>query len=374
MDPHIAAFSVETDRLLSPIAVDEPTGTSLRYEGTYDRINALRREDDPGMDQGVWQTELKTADWPQVAQVCWVAIETQSKDIQIAAWLLESWIHLHGVAGVREGLHLIAELCDTYWDGLHPDLQDGDLDYRLAPLIWIDEKLSIAVKLIPVTCPQSEDLPRYTIADWELACRTPGRKRDRREEATLERIQQSAALTPASWLSQVARDARGASAALQELHDVLEGRCGRQAPALSKLRDTLESIRGLLSTALQGRMPAPAPEMPAASEAPGGEVERVCRIPANRAVFRSARAPRPISLSAQAADDPREPSRIVRCRIWCGGRSPGADWGSRICCPSWCGTATRYCRFINCCSSARSRGGLELSESVGDRIVNIEEE
>ena len=212
-------------------------------------------------------------------------------------------IHLHGVAGVREGLHLIAELCDTYWDGLHPDLQDGDLDYRLAPLIWIDEKLSIAVKLIPVTCPQSEDLPRYTIADWELACRTPGRKTgDRREEATLERIQQSAALTPASWLSQVARDARGALAALQELHDVLEGRCGRQAPALSKLRDTLESIRGLLSTALQGRMPAPAPEMPAASEAPGGEVDEVSYTgePGRFPVRSRAEA---YQLLAQAADD-----------------------------------------------------------------------
>ena len=168
MDPQSVAFSVETDRLLSPIAVDEPTGTSLRYEGTYDRISALRREDDPALDQGVWQTELKTADWPQVAQACWLAIETQSKDIQIAAWLLEAWIHLHGVAGVREGLHLIAELCDTYWDGLHPDLQDGDLDYRLAPLVWIDEKLSIAVKLIPVTSPQSEDLPptRSPTGSW----------------------------------------------------------------------------------------------------------------------------------------------------------------------------------------------------------------
>ena len=325
MDPHLTAFSVETDRLLSPIAVDEPTGRSLRYEGTYDRIAGLRREDDPNLDQGVWQTELKTADWPQVAQACWLAIETQSKDIQIAAWLLEAWIHLHGVPGVREGLHLIAELCDTYWDGLHPDLQDGDLDYRLAPLVWIDEKLSIAVKLIPVTSPQSDDLPRYTIADWELACRIPGRKTgDRREDVTLERIQQSAALTPAPWLAQVARDARGALAALQELHDVLEGRCGRQAPALSKLRDTLESIRGLLSTALQGARPwrnRPRQARRRAARPTG------CRTPRRRAVFRSAHAPRPTSSWPRPRSTWREPSRIVRCRIWYAARSPGVDLG-----------------------------------------------
>ena len=279
MNPLSAPFHVETDRLLSPIAVDEPTGSALRYEGTYDRINALRREDDPALEQGVWQTPLKTADWPQVAQECWLAIETQSKDIQIAAWLTEAWIHLHGLAGLREGLHLIAELCDTYWDGLHPDVQEGDLDYRLAPLNWIDDKLPLQLKLVPVTNPSSQDLPPYSLADWELACRLQGRKTANRKEAiTLERIQQSGALTPAVWLSAAVSDARGALAALQEVREVLESRCGRQAPALTRLRETLESMLNLLSTALMGRegsvetpatlvvSPASEPEIAAAPE------------------------------------------------------------------------------------------------------------
>src|SRR5262245_51244784 len=122
-DPQTAAFRFEIDRLLSPISTQEPTGEALRYEGTYDLIAALRREDDPALDQGVWKSEIKRADWARVAQSCLLAIETRSKDIQIAAWLLEAWTHLHGFAGLREGLHLIAELCDIYWDGLHPDIR-----------------------------------------------------------------------------------------------------------------------------------------------------------------------------------------------------------------------------------------------------------
>src|SRR5262245_50344693 len=106
-----ASFKFDIVRLLSPISVDEPTGEFLRYEGTYDRIAALRKEDDPQLDQGVWQASLKRADWPGVEEICLLTIETRSKDLQIAAWLLEAWIHLHGFAGLRQGLQLVADLC-----------------------------------------------------------------------------------------------------------------------------------------------------------------------------------------------------------------------------------------------------------------------
>jgi len=327
MDAPTTTFHVETDRLLSPIAVDEPTGGALRYEGTYDRINALRREDDPSLDQGVWQTTLKTADWAQVAQTCWLAIETQSKDIQIAAWLTEAWIHLHSLAGLREGLHLIAELCDTYWDGLHPDVQDGDLEYRLAPIVWIDEKLSIQLKLLPVTRPQSEGMPSYALADWELACRLQGRKAaNRRDEITLERVQQSGAMTPAPWLSHLVADARGALSALHEVRDVLQARCGKQAPALSRLRETLDAILDLLSTALIGRelMPEPPPAL-VATPADEAEIVSAHTLDHARGPIRSrAEAYQLLALAAEflARTEPHSPvPHLVRRAINWGGLS-----------------------------------------------------
>src|SRR5262249_22311187 len=182
MDTLTTGFAFDIERLLSPISASEPAGQSLRYEGTYDLIAGLRREDDPTLDQGVWTVETKRADWAAVAQTCLLAIETRSKDIQLAAWLLEAWIHLHGFVGVREGLRLIAELCDIHWDALHPQIENGDLEFRLAPFYWIDEKLSVAVKLIPLTRPQGDDPPPYTLADWELSTRQPP-VRTRRSDA-----------------------------------------------------------------------------------------------------------------------------------------------------------------------------------------------
>jgi type VI secretion system protein ImpA len=269
-----ATFRFETDRLLSPISANEPTGESLRYEGTYDQIAALRREDDRDLAQGVWKADLKKADWPKVAQTCLLTIETRSKDLQIAGWLLEAWTHLHGFAGLREGMHLIAELCDVYWDGLHPDIQDGDLEFRIAPLLWIDEKVSIQVKLLPVTAPQSGEGARYSLADWELACRLQGQRgAESRDEVTPAKFQQSASLTPTKWLVALTHEAESALAATQELVKVLDQRLGREAPGLPRMRETLETILALCSAALLGREDAPRRQ--AETEERNGEAQDV---------------------------------------------------------------------------------------------------
>ena len=255
MTVQLSAFRFETDRLLSPISAMEPTGEYLRYEGTYDTIAGMRRQDDPDLAVGVWKADLKKADWPRVAQACLLAIETRSKDLQLASWLLDAWIRIHGFSGLREGLHLLAELCDTYWDGLHPAIQDGDLEYRLAPIFWVDEKVSVQVKLLPITSPQGDDVLAFTLADWEVACRNPGHPNS--GDVTPALFQQSATLTPSAWLAALARDANDALAANEELRRVLEAQCGRHAPALSRMRETLESILSLCSAALLGRDDVP---------------------------------------------------------------------------------------------------------------------
>ena len=271
MSVEVAGFQFETERLLLPISAEQPTGESLRYEGTYDRIADFRREDDPALDQGVWKADLKRAEWARVAQTCLQAIETRSKDVQLAAWLLEAWIHLHGFSGLTKGLHLVAELCDTYWDGLHPQIQGDDLEYRLAPLYWIDEKLHTAVRLVSITAPAVEELPAYTLSDWEAASRIAavrGRESGGPGTVTLARFQNTMTLTPSVWLSHTVREVEAALQALGALHDVLEARAGQQAPSMSEMRRTLDAIHGLLVAALHERHDLPATE-PVPDEASG---------------------------------------------------------------------------------------------------------
>ena len=76
---------------LSPISEEKPCGDNLRYDYVYDQIQEYRREDDSELSQGIWQTELKKANWGEVSKLCDGLLRTKTKDIQIAVWLTEAW-------------------------------------------------------------------------------------------------------------------------------------------------------------------------------------------------------------------------------------------------------------------------------------------
>jgi hypothetical protein len=87
------------DALLKPLPGDEPTGTSARYDPVIAEIRIARESDDPSLPQGEWERPLKKADWSLVASLCIQTLSERSKDLQIAAWLSEAWIHQHQVDG-----------------------------------------------------------------------------------------------------------------------------------------------------------------------------------------------------------------------------------------------------------------------------------
>ena len=65
--------------LLGPISAAHPVGDNLYYDPVYDQIKEARREDDPTLSQGVWEFDLKKADWAVVENLCSRALITQTK-------------------------------------------------------------------------------------------------------------------------------------------------------------------------------------------------------------------------------------------------------------------------------------------------------
>ena len=258
------------EQLLTPIPGERPAGESLRYEGAYDRIAEARREDDPTLSQGVWKSARKRADWTEVEKLCAQEIETRTKDLQIAAWLLEAWLHLYQFDGVREGLELLRELVGRFWDDLYPQVQDGDPEYRIGPITWINEKLSIQLKLLAITKPESDDVPAYCWSDWENACRTevPDPKLKtaasaaRPPKLTLAEFQKSVAFTPTPFFAGLAADLERAREACSDLESSLDRICGKQAPSLRQFWGVLDSAHSLVIGILTQRMGEIQPALP----------------------------------------------------------------------------------------------------------------
>jgi type VI secretion system ImpA family protein len=138
------------DGLLNPIPGDNPSGKTLRYDPVYDKIREARREEDV-LPQGDWSREVKKSDYPLVIKLATEALSTKSKDLQLAAWLTEAIMSRDHVAGLQDGLDLLRGFMETFWDTLYPEIDDGDLEFRAAPLAWVGSKLDAAVRRLPLT-------------------------------------------------------------------------------------------------------------------------------------------------------------------------------------------------------------------------------
>jgi type VI secretion system ImpA family protein len=249
------------EELLAPIAGAGPAGEALRYEGTYDAIREARREDDPTLPQGVWKRELKRADWKEVVRLATGALGRRSKDLQLGAWLVEAWIRVDGLPGAARGFRLLAGLCDRFWADLHPPIEDGDLEGRLAPLEWLNREVVTEVKRLALTDGAGSEGREWTWLDWEGALHggqpAAGGKAESGEPAagppTRATILARVSVTRTPFYRRWAEDLAAAAAALEELAAVLDAKCGAQAPSLGRFRETFGEMSNFVGRVIDAR-------------------------------------------------------------------------------------------------------------------------
>lgn len=128
------------EEILQPIPGDTPSGQNLYYSPLFDKIKEARRQD-LGGPMGAWEREVKTADYPLVIKQCEDALATQTKDLWLAVWLTEALIWRDKFAGLRDGLQLVSTLLETFWETLHPAIEEGDAELRAAPIEWLGNYL-----------------------------------------------------------------------------------------------------------------------------------------------------------------------------------------------------------------------------------------
>jgi type VI secretion system protein ImpA len=247
-------------RLLKPVSSASPAGEDLRYSGVYDQIRDARREDDVSLSRGVWVAPLKRAHWDRVQELCISVLERRSKDVQIGVWLVEAWVRLNGFRGLFEGLRLLTGLCAAFWDDLYPKLDGDDPDYRLAPFVWLNEKLPVEVRMVSITQPDSDDAKPYSWADWEMV--RNGEEPDASANCvSLAVFQQSVMMTSAEFYSALYDELDGCVEACGSLRSILEGHCGADSPSLGQISRTVSQIRDYIADILEQRhIPRHAPE------------------------------------------------------------------------------------------------------------------
>lgn len=274
-------FDADVSALLAPIPGAEPAGPSLRYDALYLGIRQAREEDDASLPMGDWERPLKKADWKAVSARCVQLLGTRSKDLQVAAWLCEAWTRSHQLPGFSAAVDVLAGLVQQYWDGAHPQIEDGDDDARAAPFIWMNENLPLTLKL-NLTLLQLPDRmpPAVSLADWEQALiadnvKSDGKKPDPGRALPLTRDELTAAANGKNLLALVTmrEQLQVASAKWDALTRLLDDRMSTNPPSVARVGEMLRSIERAAASLIDGRDPRPqaAPAAATTSPAPDGD-------------------------------------------------------------------------------------------------------
>jgi type VI secretion system protein ImpA len=274
---------VDLDLILKPFEGDNPSGQDVRYSGIYDEIREARRADE-NLAQGEWQTELKVADFQKSFRLSLDSLTTKSKDLQIAAWLSEALVKLHGFAGLRDGLKVLAGLQENFWDTLFPEIDEGDMESRANAISWVDAQVGFVLKSAPYT-----GVEGYSYLDWEdsklfdfpdnLESLTgPDAERLVKLKQQAERERR---VTSDLWKKEIAATRRAAVesinftveecyAALTELNRVIEAKFDRnQAPGLTGFRKSLDDVNAQVQQLLTKKREEEPDEVPVEESAEG---------------------------------------------------------------------------------------------------------
>lgn len=269
------------DDLLNPIPGANPAGADLRYDPVYEKIKEARREDDDA-PQGEWQHARKVADWPLVIKLAGEALATRSKDLHLAAWLGEAMLRREGFGAFRATLDVTRGLLEQYWDHVYPEIEDGDLEMRAAPLEWMGFKLEIPVKSAALNR-GGHTYFQYAEArsiGTEQEAADDAAKRAKREEAiaakkpTIEEFDKAFAETPKTFVKQLASDVAAAIGSLQALDDVARDKFGDVAPSFLKLREVLQEEQRVVGQLLAKKLeqdPDPVEAAPILADAALGD-------------------------------------------------------------------------------------------------------
>jgi type VI secretion system protein ImpA len=249
-----SAQHLDVERLIAPIPGDDPAGVAVSFV-VRQQLDEARKSVDPASfapDDPLRPEQFQPADWRGIIGRATDLLGASSKDLLLAARLLEAMLKVHGFGGLRDGLLLLRRLISECWDRLNPPIEDGDLDVRAGPFNWLDDadrgaRFPNSVRAAPIVV---ADGVEFGWIDWRKAQDA----KDAEKSAAFERALQA---MPRPACQDAVDNLDAALNELTVLTRDLTAKMGDSAPGLVQLRQALADCRTLAGMVLARKGPAP---------------------------------------------------------------------------------------------------------------------
>ena len=134
----------DLDALLAPIPGDAPAGADLRGDASPQSLYYQLR--DARAEARAAERALETDDplsvpppqWRTIRELGIEAIGGYTKDLEIAAWLIEALVRGDGLTGFTAGVRLMTGLVEAFWDGLYPLPDEDGVATRVLPITGLN--------------------------------------------------------------------------------------------------------------------------------------------------------------------------------------------------------------------------------------------
>lgn len=266
---------LDVARLVAPISDESPVGTDLRHDSSptsvYYQVKDARSQA-RNLERAAemsGDTDSPPADWRPVLRVAPDVLADKSKDLEIAAYLIEALARTNGFAGLRDGFRVARGLVEQYGDDLFPLPDEDGLETRVAPLTGlngedVDGTLVHPILNIPLTQPSSSEplaAAQYQQAR-ELERATPEARERRMAQgaASLQQFDTAVAETSREFFANLLDDIDACRAEFDGLNAALDDKYGEFAPPSSNLRGALEKCRETLLAIARDKLPADEPD------------------------------------------------------------------------------------------------------------------
>ncbi|MEM1452968.1 MAG: type VI secretion system protein TssA [Planctomycetota bacterium] len=278
--------ALELDALLLPISESSPTGTDQREDASptspfrdarSTAKDARAAERHGQLPPVVGQDEAER--WRPILDLGAQVLKEQSKDLEVAALMIEALARTNGFAGLRDGFRLARELVERFWDQLHPMPDEYGLETRVAPLAGLNGSGGNGVLIQPIArialVPSAGDVGPFAAWSIDQAVEIERLEPDKKTErlgaggTDIEKVRQAVASTDSEVFGTLQEDLLAAIEEWKLLRAALDERAESHSPPTSNVRSALDNALGRLRHVAGDRMPAepePAPEGGEAAE------------------------------------------------------------------------------------------------------------
>lgn len=120
----VPVADINLQSLWTTLDSDSPSGVNLEYDARFVEMMRLA-EGTREQQYGDTIVAAQPPDWRSVQQIG-VKLASETRDIRVAATIVEAMTHENGLSGLSESLQLLRHWICDFWDSIHPQLDPDD--------------------------------------------------------------------------------------------------------------------------------------------------------------------------------------------------------------------------------------------------------